>query len=355
MSRKILFFTKGEAQNPASRYRFLQFLPALEAAGFETLVRPLFPNRYYRLGNIESKQKRLIEKSAISAKAFIQRVKEIPLASSADLVVVENQLFPYEQGLLECYLKAINERFVIEFDDAIFLTAGHERKLAKTLGSAKHAIVGNSYLARFAERYQKNLSIVPTVVDASRYPPKRYEAKEKDAPIRIGWIGMQSTMPFLVELKGALESVQRNHPIELVVISSVAPDLGENVPVRFIPWSEENEAKTLTRLDIGIMPLPNTNWARGKCGLKLLQYMAAGLISVASPVGVNSEILTDGETGFLASSPKEWAEALEAAILMPVTKKRAMSRKARERLKRDYSLDAWSPKLVRLYENLIED
>ncbi|RJO71909.1 MAG: glycosyltransferase [Myxococcales bacterium] len=353
MSRgRVLLFTKGVAVNPASRYRFLQYIPYLQKAGLDVEARPLFNEAYYRLGAEASPPIRLAKKTLLSAMALARRLIDLPEARRADLVVVENQLFPYEQGLLEALLFAFGRRTLFEFDDAIYLTPLHAGKLKRVLKRAGHVIAGNDELAAFARQVSSRVSVVPTVVDMDKYPETPYPPADVRRPFRIGWIGLPITLPYLDLAARPLARLAAERAVELVVISSREP-APPGVPVRFVNWSEENEAEELAALDVGIMPLPDDPWTRGKCGLKLLQYMAAGRAAVASPVGVNPKIVAHGENGFLASTEDQWFQALRKLADDRGLAAR-LGRAARRAAAEHYSLQVWGPRVAELYVNLIK-
>ncbi len=348
MSGRILFFTKGTAVNPATRYRFLQYLPHLRQAGFEIDIRPLFGDDYYDLILHHASPGSRRAKAAISLRGLFRRLSDLPEARRADLVVVENQLFPYEQGVLEFLLRRFNRKVVIEFDDAIYLTALHEGKLRRTLAKAAHVVVGNEHLARFARQATDRVSIVPTVIDMESYPDS---APQKTKPLRIGWVGTPGTLPYLDDLHAPLRKLAAEIDFEFVVISS-RPYVIPTIPCRFVPWNEKSEAREIALLDIGVMPLPDTPWTRGKCGAKLLQYMAAGRAAVASPVGVNARIVRHGENGLLAGTPEKWHESL-LALARDTSFRERLGKRARETVRKDYSLQTWGPEVVRLYRSLL--
>lgn len=353
--RRILIFTKGTAVNPATRYRFLQYIPYLKEAGFEVEVQSLFPEAYYRLGGIGSRPLRLIGKSAYSASGLLHRMIDIPKARRADLVVVENQLFPYEQGMLEKMLRIFGKRIIIEFDDAIYQLPLHRRKLLQSLASADRVIVGNEHLAGFALQRTDRVSVVPTVIDMDRYPePSLADDGDRSAkaPIRIGWIGISAGQIYLQTLHAPLRRLAKEMNIEFQVVSAAPYEL-PGVPTSFVPWSEEGEVGLLSGMDIGVMPLPDDKWARGKCGAKLLQYMAAGVSAVASPVGVNASIVDHGENGMLAQSQEEWFQSLKS-LALDVELRRRIGRAGRRRVLEQYSLQVWGPKLIEIYRDVIE-
>jgi len=352
--QNVLVFTKGTAINPATRYRFLQYLPYLESHGFNVETLPLFPDAYYGLPKIESKYKRIALKAGITIPSFIRRLADLPKVRKADLVVIENQLFPYEQGFLETLLSVFKKKTIIEFDDAIYLTRFHRSKLLKTLKKIDRVIVGNSNLASFASLSNKNVSVVPTVIDMDRYAKPDMSEKRvitDKSPLVIGWVGLPSTLPYLREIHGALKQIAAEFPVELRIICSTSIEM-EGVPTKFVQWSEQQEAIELTKLDVGVMPLNDDEWARGKCGAKLLQYMAASRLAIASPVGVNSEIVDHMRDGLLASSEKDWYSLLKMVCENPemIT---SCGLAARKKVEQEYSLQVWAPRVAAIYRDVI--
>ena len=235
-----------------------------------------------------------------------------------------------------------------EYDDAIYMTPLHKEKLELTLKLAKGVIVGNPWLAAWARSYNKNVHIVPTVVDTEKLQPKSDYSLKK--PVRIGWIGQPYNFPMIETVGAALQRVGAKTRIELVVISARGFRL-PGVKTRLIKWSLETEADALKSLDIGIMPLFDDEWSKGKCGAKLLQYMAAGVPAIATPVGVNKTIADFGEAALLPETEDEWVGALET-LIESETLRRELAERARKKVEEEYSLTVWAPKLAELYKTL---
>lgn len=351
---KVVIFTKGTAINPATRYRFLQYLPYLESNGFDVETLSLFPDSYYRLPRMKSAKARFAAKATISVASFIKRLADLPKVKNADLIVIENQLFPYEQGMLEFLVSRFNKKIIIEFDDAIYLTRFHKSKLLRTLNMAEGVIVGNRNLAEFAAKANDNVFVVPTVIDMQKYGDSKPDFKRKitkNDPLKIGWIGLPNTLPYLKEIHQSLKKLAQKYPVKLKIISSTSLEL-DGVPTEFIEWSEEKEAEELKKLDVGVMPLKDDEWSRGKCGAKLLQYMAAGILAIASPVGVNGEIVDHSVNGLLASCNEDWYSHLEMVCEEPEMIEK-LGNAAREKVANEYSLQVWAPKLAEIYRSVI--
>jgi glycosyltransferase involved in cell wall biosynthesis len=239
-----------------------------------------------------------------------------------------------------------------DFDDAVtvgpFGTAEDPRRaalLAETLTRCDAVIAGNEELARYAVGHP-NVRVIPTGVDPAAYRVKSpTTADGRGTGVVIGWIGTRGNLRYLDELAPVFESLaDRGLQITLRVVSDATPGPSA-VPIEYVPWRLDREAEDLVAFDIGVMPLDDTAWSRGKCGFKLLQYMAAGLPAIASPVGVNRSIIRHGENGFLAETPEEWGAALGRLIEDPSLRAR-LGQAARRTVEMEYSLARCSDAFV---------
>jgi glycosyltransferase involved in cell wall biosynthesis len=208
---------------------------------------------------------------------------------------------------------------------------------------ASHVTAGNRVLAAYAQRHNSNTHVLPTVVDTQRYQPRR--GNDRGEVFTVGWIGSPSTAPYMEQLVAPLSAIAREGPVRLVVIGGRAPGV-PGVDVVELPWDEALEVEQLNTFDVGVMPLPNSDWARGKCAFKLIQYMACGLPVVASPVGANQDVVTP-ECGLLVTTPGEWTDALRTLRDRP-SLRRQMGDAGRQRVERSYSLDANLPVLAQV-------
>lgn len=239
---------------------------------------------------------------------------------------------------------------LLEFDDAIFLTPLHRCKIPKLITMSQHVIVGNDYLRDYALKFNPHVSVIPTVVDTERYKPK--EDYHAQGQVNIGWMGLAYNLSYLKQLEGTFQKLKLEVGNCILIVISSQGLIMKGIETIFKPWSYDNEVEAIQGLDIGIMPLPDDEWAKGKCGLKVLQYMACGVSVVASSVGVNTDIIKDGENGLLAATEKDWLKKL-TLLARDEELRRKLGQKGRETVEDRYSLKRWGPKVASLYKNFL--
>jgi glycosyltransferase involved in cell wall biosynthesis len=240
---------------------------------------------------------------------------------------------------------------VLDVDDAIWAhpRGGFARRLAAL---CDHVICGNRYLADQFSRWNPNVSVLPTPVDVHRFAP-RFSPLEQtqrgaDRPV-IGWMGLSTNLVFLYQIENALAQVLQRHPKVVLRIVTGEPPRFRNLPssqVEYIRWTPENEAKTMQEMTIGIMPLEDNVFARGKCSYKMLLYMACGLPVVVSPVGMNAEVLEQGSVGYAASNESEWVEHLDRLLRHPEMCSQ-MGAEGRKVILENYSVEALAPQMAK--------
>ncbi len=310
----VLFLTKYGAKAASCRYRFIQYIPHLDRQSVHCTVSPLFDDKY-----LENKFTYGKARIGDVLRAFFRRTMAILSAEKYDLTVVHCEAFPYFPRVFELYLKKRRINYIFDYDDAIFHNYDLHRsplvrrvfgdKIRKVIADAVMVFAGSEYLANYARQVNNNVRLLRTVVDLNNYPPTT-DAGD-DGIFTIGWIGSPSTAEYVKEIEPALREFCANHPARLLLIGSGEVDL-RDVPAEVRAWSGEREVADLLECDVGIMPLSDTPWARGKCGFKLIQYMACGLPVIASPVGVNADIVEHGVNGYLAGTNGEWFDAFVA-------------------------------------------
>lgn len=346
---KILALTKYGDAAASTRQRFLAFRPALEAAGHQLVVSPLFGN--YHVGRIAG-GKRAELRSVMAA--YFRRVLTITSQTNQfDALWIHCELFPYLPAFFEGLAFTCRLPVVFDYDDAIFhmyddrLFLGG--KLKPLIRGAAAVIAGNSYLAKYARQWNANVEVIPTVVDTGVYIPA--VSRQSDVPV-IGWIGSPSTWPYVRSVLPVLADLCCQGDARMLAVGAgPAAELDSFHGMELRDWEENREIEDVQAMDIGIMPLPDEPWARGKCGYKLIQYMACGLPTVASPVGVNEQIVEAGMSGYLATSPGDWRRALEE-LLADAGKRQRFGTHGRERVVRDYSLESQSLRMVKLFSEI---
>jgi glycosyltransferase involved in cell wall biosynthesis len=301
----------------SSRLRTYQFLPYWKREGYEVSVLPFFNESYLKekyLGQGVTKSNVLI--------CYLNRLWILMGYWKYDLIWVEKELFPFLPAWAEWLLSKLGKGYVVDYDDAVFHRYDMARRpivrqwLGKKIdGVMRHADIvwaGNSYLGNWAKGAgAKNIVILPTVID-----PERYAIKENanHNPVVIGWIGSPTTLKYLNEIRAVLERLSKDLGVVIHVVGGRV-DWKFDGNLKVIQWTEDGEVSAIQQMDIGVMPLPDDPWEKGKCAYKLIQYMACGLPVVASPVGMNVDVVVNGENGYLAKTQEEWYESLKTLIL----------------------------------------
>ncbi len=341
---RVLMATRYGRLGASSRLRLLQYAPALAQLGIECTARSFLSDAY--VAALYGKGARLPPALAAYGRAFgLARA-----IRAHELIWIEKELLPFLPAVLERALLG-GKKFILDFDDAWFLRYQTGKSLpARWLLGGKFTdlvrraaltVVANATLQDWARQQgARAVLLLPTVVDLAQYPV----LPEPAGPFTVGWIGTPVTAPYLQAIEAPLRELAREQPLELLVIG--APDLHiSGVTCRHMPWSEQAEAALLGQCHVGVMPLSDDEWSRGKSGYKLVQYMAAGRATVASPVGANRTIVVDGVTGMLASDAAQWLGALRQLRDDPGLRSR-MALAARARVASDYALSGTAPRLA---------
>jgi glycosyltransferase involved in cell wall biosynthesis len=352
----VLFLTKYSREGASSRYRFLQYFPYLEANGIACSFSPLTDAKYlehlYAFGR---------GNAGDLARSFARRIGALGTVRKYDLVVIEYEILPFFPPIFESIFRRVGIPFIVNYDDAVFhryslhanffvksLLGG---KIDTVMRKADLVVAGNDYLADYARKAGAGRTeVLPTVVDLVRYPgvPNR-----SNNIFTIGWIGSPSTAKYLREIAPALAEVCKGDRAKLRLIGSGPVELA-GVPVDVRPWSEETEVADLESCDAGIMPLHDGLWERGKCGLKLIQYMACGLPVVVSDVGMNKQLVQEGLNGFLVRDNGGWIKAL-SALRDDKELCGRMGRSGRKKVEAGYSLQVAAPQLEAFIRQVVAD
>ncbi|WP_044563739.1 glycosyltransferase [Azospirillum sp. B4] len=346
--RRVLALPRYDRLGASSRLRFFDPLSHLAAAGLDVAMAPFFDDAY--LQRLYSG--RPMNGWALAGR-YRQRLGALAGHRGAGLLWIEKEALPWLPAGLERRLFR-GRPYVLDFDDAWHLRyAGHPRapvrrllgtKLERLVAASALTVVANEALADWAERAgARALLRLPTPVDLARYQAAS-TPERRGAGFRVGWIGTPSSARYLRALAEPLAALAAGGPLTLVTIGTSPVGL-PGVPEEFIPWSEAGEPAALAGIDVGVMPLPHTPFAQGKSGFKLLQYMAAGKAVVASPVGENRRIVTDGVTGLWADDPAQWVQTL-GALRDDADLRRRLAMAGRELVARDYDLAILGPRLA---------
>ncbi len=311
----------GEA--PSQRFRFEQYLDYFEKEGFEIHFHPFLNEKtwqkLYKNGSA-------IQKALGFFSSFLKRWVLLFKLPKADMIFIHRETAQIGPPVFEWIIaKVLRKKYIYDFDDAIWLpnySASNARfhrlkaywKIKFCIRWAHHISAGNDYLADYARQYNKNVTVIPTTIDTENHHNKQTDYKS--LPVKIGWTGTHTTMHYIDEIIPVLQKLEKSHEFEFVVISNQAPTY-DLKSLRFVPWKKETEIKDLAQFSIGVMPLRADKWSEGKCGFKGLQYMALGIPSVLSPVGVNNKIIEHGKNGFLVASQIEWEKILVDLITQP--------------------------------------
>lgn len=316
---RILFLTKYSKEGASSRLRSYQYFSLLENDGMHVVVKPLFNTTYVKsiLKGKTSKLKIL--------KSYLKRFIVLFSIYKYDRIVIEKELFPFFSSFFERIMALLGFKYTVIYDDAIFHNYDlHPNKLIRFLFSKKIdkvikysscVIAGNTYLKdRATNAKAKKVIIIPTVIDVKRYPKLQQKSNKE---LTIGWIGSPSSFKYLKLIEDVLERILSKYNVKINVIGTKEKLNINNNNITYIDWSENTEIDELKKLSIGLMPLKNSPWELGKCSYKLIQYMGCNIPVIASPVGMNKEVVLNGKNGYLATTENEWEKCFEKLIKNP--------------------------------------
>jgi glycosyltransferase involved in cell wall biosynthesis len=325
---RVGFLPLYNIEYPSSRYRVFQFFDPLQRAGFQTAFIPA-PQRNN-----------------------LHRITYLPkllfMAHHCKVIFIQKRTFPL--WILRI-IHRVNQRIIFDFDDAIYLNQDKKSTLIGILSLASLVIAGNKQLEIYAAQYNSKVRIIPSVVNTEVYLPPAGVRHPNDDRVVLGWIGTKANRGDLSQVNEVLDRLAEiyQNKVVLRVISNDLLQIPTSLTIENIPWSLNNYQHFLQQFDIGIMPMQNNEWNRGKCGFKLIQYLAVGSAAVASSVGVNSQIIKSGETGYLADNPSEWTNSLISLIENPKIREK-LGHQGRVLIEQSYSvksvMPAWIDALV---------
>lgn len=360
MSKKVLFLVPYPLHEaPSQRFRFEQYFQFLDQQGIQFAVQSFLNSHnwqlFFRSGNLHLKV------WALAAGVF-KRLISLGMAMKYDFIFVHREITPFGPPVFEWALaKILRKKIIYDFDDAIWLTDRDKESRAMKFLKRRSKVesicrwsfkvsCGNEYLCAFAETFANRVILNPTTIDTRhRHNPALFSQRVNSNEVVVGWTGSHSTLKYLKDVESVLQKIETEFPfVRFVVIANQEPSLTLRSLV-YIPWVEKTEIEDLLKFDIGIMPLPNQEWAKGKCGFKALQYLALGIPAVVSPVGVNKKIIDHSVNGFLCNSHEEWEQALRTLINDSRLRKQ-MGDQGRKKVEDHYSVASNSSNFLSLFE-----
>lgn len=361
LTKKILFLVAHRpGRSPGQRFRFEQYLNYLTAHGFHCDISYLIDQKddamFYAPGQYLAKTRFLL-------KSIRHRLRDLKKAPHYDMIFLYREAHMLGSTFFERKLKALNIPMIVDFDDSIWLkdvSNGNRNlaflkrpsKTAEIVAMCSAVIVGNQYLADYARQYNSKVFIIPTTIDTDYYlaPPK----EEPAGQVCIGWTGSSTTLKHFTLALPVLRRLRQKYGSGLSFrLISDEPFRGTLDGLENIPWNRETEVQDLNAIDIGIMPLPDDAWSRGKCGFKGLQYMALNKPSVMSPVGVNKDIILHGQNGYLAQTEAEWEQILSMLIEDPALRQ-AIGARGRRTVEERFSYNAQKEPYLSIFRELTQ-
>jgi glycosyltransferase involved in cell wall biosynthesis len=353
---KILFLVPYPLKHaPSQRFRVELFEPFLKESGFQYKIAPFIDEKTW---DILYKGGSAFQKTIGILKGYLKRWKIVLFEAPAyDYIFIHRETAPLGPPIFEWLLaKVFRRKIIYDFDDAIWIpNTSKENNLVawfkafwkvKLICKWSYKVVGgNVYLCNYAKQFNKNVVLIPTCVDVVN-GHNQYKTPKEDNLV-IGWTGSHSTLVYLDEIIPEIERLNKEFDFTFSVIANKNPEL-PLANFEFIPWKEETEVADLLNFDIGIMPLTPDKWSEGKCGFKLIQYLALGIPAVASPVGVNNEIIKHNKNGFLVNTQDEWYEALKI-LLSNFQMRKQMSEAGRDSIVNRYSVQTYKTAFLNLF------
>jgi glycosyltransferase involved in cell wall biosynthesis len=359
MKKVLIWVLHRPDRSPSQRFRFEQYLSFLEENGYSFEYSFIIDENddkiFYSPGNYFGKLKILF-------KTVLKRWRELRNAKKYDLVFVQRECFMLGSSFFECQM-AKKTKLIFDFDDAIWQHAVSDgnkalgflkdaSKTSRLIKCANLVFVGNQYLADYAKQFNSKVKIIPTTVDTVKFSRQGFPKTDK---ICIGWSGSFSTIPHFESALSALLEIKAKYGDSVYFKVIGDPNYkNEALDIKGIAWTAEDEVWQLSEIDIGLMPLPDDEWTRGKCGLKGLTYMALGIPTIMSPVGVNTEIISDSENGYLALGHSEWVEKISMLIENEALR-REIGTKGKETVLNKFSVASQKGRYLEFFNELCKD
>jgi len=345
--------------SPGQRYRLEQWEPLLRERGVEITYEPFEDEELHALlykPGMMGKKLQLVTRGLSRRMSLVRKVKNY------DLVYILREAALLGPPVFEKLIHQRRVPIVFDFDDAIFVSyrspsngyLSYLKFASKTktiCRIASHVMVGNPYLADYAQQVNDSVTVVPTTIDTEKY--RMPQPKTFSGPPVIGWTGSYSTVQHLDTLRSALKKLAERETFRLRVIGTPTYECSP-VDIEAMRWRADTELKDLGAIDIGVMPLPDDKWSKGKCGLKALQFMALGIPTVCSPVGVNTDIIQDDQNGFIAGTEDEWVEKLSRLLRSHELRQR-LGQAGRATVEQKYSAITQTPRVYEIFKSVLRD
>ncbi len=345
--------------SPGQRYRLEQWEPLLRERGVDITFASFEDEDLHAL---LYKRGMMGKKLRLVTRGLGRRLSLVRKAKQYDLVYILREAALLGPPVFERLIAQSGVPVVFDFDDAIFVSyrspsngylsylkfAGKTKTICRI---SSHVMVGNPYLAEYARQVNDRVTVIPTTIDTEKY--RVPERREKAGPPVIGWTGSYSTVQHLDTMRGALKKLAERESFRLRVIGTPSYECPP-VDVEAMPWRAETELEDLSEIDIGMMPLPDDRWSKGKCGLKALQFMALGIPTICSPVGVNTDIIQDDQNGFIAGTEDEWVEKL-SRLLRSAELRRRLGDAGRATVEEQYSAITQTPRVYEIFKSVLRN
>ena len=354
--KKIFFlvpYPTGAA--PSQRFRFEQYYDLLLKNNCQVRISPFLDQTAWKI--LYHKGQHFLKAFKILA-GFKRRINDIFAMRDYDFVFIHREAAPIGPPVIEWVIaKILKKRIIYDFDDAIWLsnTSEHNQIIArfKWHDKVKHICqwsykvsCGNEYLADFARLYNQNVIINPTTIDTVNLHNRVKD--QNTARVVIGWTGTHSTSQYLQNIIPVIEKLEKTHDFTFAVISNGPLNINLK-SLRYIRWNKDTEMDDLIQFNIGLMPLIDDKWAKGKCGFKALQYMSLGIPAIVSPVGVNTKIVDHGINGSVCTTPQEWEAAIAKYLTQPALRTK-IGEAARKKIEQSYSVKSNASNFLSLFD-----
>lgn len=351
---KILFFTSYSIKGPSSRYRIYNYIKIYSQNSIKCGISYFWGEFYFKRIIFEkNKYLKLIYLSFYYPFCLMQRYFNLVRAPFYDVIHIERDFCPGFPPIGEKIIsKVLKKKIVYEFDDAVYLTSKPKGKIEKVLKISSAIIAGNDILEDYAKAFCLKTIMIPTSIDVEKYSECKQNTKKANDAIIIGWIGTSSTMKYLDIVKTAIIKLSKVYKIELNIICSQDLNWDNNVTINNIRWELDSYIYELCKFDIGIMPLYDTEWEKGKCGFKLIQYMGVGIPVIASPVGVNNKLILNDLNGYLAYTDEDWYRSI-VKLIENKSLREEMGKYGKAQVEKEYSITVNSTKLIKLFNEVI--